>query len=357
MLGYENERSELLNGDHRSICKFNSPQDSNYKAIHRALRRVITLIAERYLKSQVDVQTPQEDLIIIESFLELAYNQEQDLSRLISERIEGTCEWLVENPVYDQWLNSSESSILWLRGPPGAGKTFLAGYAIDGIQQDLGKNACYYFFVQGDAGKDSLSSFLRSMASQLAQLIPEVRAFIIRILQQEPGLASSTDHRALWRKLWLRGILKLEVDRSAEVLWVIDSLDECSMDVELTNFLDRFREFAFIRIFVTARRAHDSYPIASKRVKAIDVQMEDTQIDIASYLNRRLPSSEPLLHNGILAKSNGCFLWATLVVSRLEGVHGLQARLRAIESEPPGMHDFMRGSHFHYPTCNYPEQF
>jgi len=36
-LGYPNERSALLNATHRSICKFESPIDSNYISLRNAL--------------------------------------------------------------------------------------------------------------------------------------------------------------------------------------------------------------------------------------------------------------------------------------------------------------------------------
>jgi WD40 repeat protein len=268
----------------------------------------------------------------------MATNQQDDLFQLTSERIGGTCEWLVENPDFDHWMYSGESTIFWVRGAPAAGKTFLASYAIESLQE-AGKLVCYYFFVKGDKGRASVTSFLQSMASQLATLVPEAEELIAKILWEEPELSSSGDYRGMWRKMWQYGILRLRVDPSVEVFWVIDSLDECRFDLELSKLLVRVRDCPFIKIFVTSRRAYDNYPVGSKNVKSFNIRMEDTQQDIAAYLDQQLPSAEPSVRDGILAKSNGCFLWATLVVRRLENVHGTQARLQAIDSEPPGMQD------------------
>ncbi|KAI5806000.1 hypothetical protein BZA77DRAFT_368834 [Pyronema omphalodes] len=46
--------------------------------------------------------------------------------RINEERLEGTGEWLFDRPEYEEWMSSSESKLLLLRGIPGAGKTYIA---------------------------------------------------------------------------------------------------------------------------------------------------------------------------------------------------------------------------------------
>jgi adenylylsulfate kinase-like enzyme len=38
----------------------------------------------------------------------------------------GTGQWLLSDPVFDKWKKESVSSILWLHGIPGSGKSKLA---------------------------------------------------------------------------------------------------------------------------------------------------------------------------------------------------------------------------------------
>ncbi|KAI5809190.1 hypothetical protein BZA77DRAFT_348058 [Pyronema omphalodes] len=46
--------------------------------------------------------------------------------RINEERLEGTGEWLFDRPEYEDWMSSSSSKLLLLRGIPGAGKTYIA---------------------------------------------------------------------------------------------------------------------------------------------------------------------------------------------------------------------------------------
>jgi hypothetical protein len=41
------------------------------------------------------------------------------------EVLEGTGQWLLSNPVFNRWKKESVSSILWLHGIPGSGKSKL----------------------------------------------------------------------------------------------------------------------------------------------------------------------------------------------------------------------------------------
>ncbi|THX77862.1 hypothetical protein D6D04_06104 [Aureobasidium pullulans] len=177
------------------------------------------------------------------------------------------------------------------------------------------------------------------MASQIASAVPEVAKLVDDMLQDEPELARAVDHSIIWRKLWLDGIDRLKQDTAPKLTWIIDSLDECQADVALSKLLIHLCEKRFARILVTAKADHHTYHIVPRLVNSLDIRIEDTQKDISAYLDQQLDSSETRLRNGILAKSNGCFLWATLVVRRLENVHGLEARVQAIQSEPPGMQD------------------
>ncbi|THZ87325.1 hypothetical protein D6C84_01805 [Aureobasidium pullulans] len=307
VLSYGNERAETLNGDHRSICKFGSAEDSNFKRFHQALRKTLSNIIGQGLQSL------NENINAHRGLPSTVDSQAADLWRLISEKIPGTCKWLDQNANYDRWITTKDDALLWIRGPPAAGKSFLAAHVVDNLRGGP-NNVCYYCFVKGDKSRASVSSFLQSMASQIASAVPEVAKLIDDMLQDEPELARAVDHSIIWRKLWLD-------------------------DVALSKLLIHLCEKRFARILVTAKADHHTYHIVPRLVNSLDIRIEYTQKDISAYLDQQLDSSETRLRNGILAKSNGCFLWATLVVRRLENVHGLEARLQAIQSEPPGMQD------------------
>ncbi|KUI64917.1 Vegetative incompatibility protein HET-E-1 [Cytospora mali] len=339
VLSYQNERSELLNGDHRSICKFDTPEDSNYITIHRALtntiRAITTPMPEVNRESEKESVSSSERRDEVIGLLGSFEVQESDLNRITFETVSGTCEWLTENAEFDDWVFSEGHDMLWLRGPPGAGKSFVAGYAVEQVAA-MGKTVCYYFFNRGDIQKSTISSFLRSMACQMALGVPDIASLIEIVVSKSPGVVDTGDHQAVWRKLWLQGILRAN-GAMQDVVWVVDALDECRADGDLLKMLLRVQDVLHIKILITSRKGHDNYDHPPKAVTRLVVNAQDTQRDIAAYLDDDSPMLETNIREIILEKSNGCFLWATLVLRRLKSVHSQKGRLRAVESEPPGM--------------------
>jgi hypothetical protein len=47
ILGYPGERVDLLNADHRGVCKFESPSDSNYIVVRNAFNTINEAIMKR----------------------------------------------------------------------------------------------------------------------------------------------------------------------------------------------------------------------------------------------------------------------------------------------------------------------
>lgn len=354
-LFYPNERSELLNGDHRSICKFDTPEDSNYIIIYNALASTIETItssktAASSLKN-VESLASSEIGNRVKELLGSFEVQEDDLYRVTTERVNGTCEWLSESVEFDEWVFSEDYKMLWLRGPPAAGKSFLAGYAVEQLV-DSGKKPCYYFFTHGDKSKSSITTFLLSMACQIAVIIPDVATHVEKIALKDPGMIRAGDYRTIWRKLWTQGILRESPEVMENVVWVVDAVDECRNDGELLKLLSQVQAALHIKILVTSRTEIDDYDPPPRNAIHFSLDMEDTQRDIAAYISEHSPSLEHSIREVILNKSNGCFFWAILVLQRLKSVHGLQARLKAVQSEPPGMENLYSRILVHLP---YPE--
>ena len=76
-----------------------------------------------------------------------------DRASLISKkgrRVSGTCEWIRDNAAYKSWLETDQSSLLWIRGGPGKGKTMLSIFLteeFESITQDP-KNALAVYYLQ-----------------------------------------------------------------------------------------------------------------------------------------------------------------------------------------------------------------
>jgi hypothetical protein len=53
-------------------------------------------------------------------------------------RVEGTCEWIKGNAKYHQW-RVAPSSLLWISGSPGKGKTMLSTFVAETLHNEIGQ--------------------------------------------------------------------------------------------------------------------------------------------------------------------------------------------------------------------------
>jgi hypothetical protein len=67
-------------------------------------------------------------------FLTDSCDDRDRLTHVKGSRVEGTCEWIKTNKLYNSWLHS-QSQLLWLSGGPGKGKTMLSIYLAEELAQ------------------------------------------------------------------------------------------------------------------------------------------------------------------------------------------------------------------------------
>lgn len=341
VLNYPHEQSALLYGDHRSICKYSDAADHNFVAVWQALAACVRVPRDQPAERSPSLASQSNTEL--SKFLNIWEPPVDDLYRVKSNRLKGTCTWLSDNLSYQEWLKGSGSEFYWLQGPPGCGKSHASGLVLEELDS-LEKRHCYFFFTYGDGTKSSMQGFLLSMTWQMAILYPELHKRLLKICNKDPGVARSGDHRTLLRKFWEQGILRSDI--AQETYWVIDAFDECRQGQELAKFLFRIQERSagMIRIFITARDACSDYRFPAAKVMGFEIKTEHTRVDIERYLdtdNFDAPGASRAeresLQRLILEKSKGCFLWVILVLDNLRKIVGTQARLRALEDLPAGM--------------------
>lgn len=253
VLGYSNERTAYVNANHRDICKYSSQSDPNYLTVRNALASAIEVfrICDTPLKR--DLGTEQRHLL--HNFLDTSDATEDDFMGVDSQRMRGSCEWLTDRKSFQTWRDSPTTQVYWISAKPATAKTVLSGYIIKYLK-DLGCDCAFYFFDHADKVKATVSTFLRSIACQMAINHEGVRRAVLDICEKDNQLAKA-DYRTIWRKLFLDGILKVKLDRSQ--YWVIDALDECKNDSDLIPLLLKASELSSIRIVITSRNKFESY--------------------------------------------------------------------------------------------------
>jgi hypothetical protein len=100
--------------------------------------------------------------------------------------LEGSYRWVLDNNRFQQWHNSAQSQLLWIKGDPGKGKTMLLCGIIDELQKTLaGTASVSYFFCQAtDARINSATVVLRGLLYLLVREQPALTAHVCKRYDQ-----------------------------------------------------------------------------------------------------------------------------------------------------------------------------
>lgn len=343
-LGYSNERTAYLNADHRHVVKFLNQEDVNYRTVRNALAASIHSFRHEALPidSKKDLAALQDQLNLC---LEISDAPGDESMAVESLRMPGSCEWILRRNVFLEWRNSIQPWIYWVSASPATGKSVLCGFVIKHLK-DADLNCCYYFFTHRDKDKSRITLCLLSLAWQIAVAQRDIMETVIEVCSKDGGISKSTDHRTVWRKLFVERILRLKIQR---VYWVLDALDECKENTELVAYLLKLTEICDVRVFVTHRRRFEAPKnLGASKAKVYDetIGSEETKSDIALYLQgniHNLPQStdeeRKVMVDTILEKSAGCFLWVNLVLQQLTNVQTVSHTQRILEETPSEMDD------------------
>lgn len=150
-----------------------------------------------------------------------------DYHRRIPKPIKSTFRWVLSHPVFISWLKTVESSMIWITGHPGSGKTVMSSF-LTRYLEETAKTAmtdamvCVYFCdenvnKQKDA-KGILLGVIFQIIRQHRSLIKHVRKFFELL-----GIGLVQSLSALWRLF-----LELTRDPKSDIVYVVlDALDEC----------------------------------------------------------------------------------------------------------------------------------
>jgi len=282
----------------------------------------------------------------LEKYLGVSETQEDDLITVEDARMSGTCEWFSAKKSYLKWRDfaSDAPSVLWVNGKPAAGKSVLAGYAIDELQKQKA-DCSYFFFKHGDKSKSRLSVCLRSLAFQMACTNGPVRETLLE-MQKDEIKFDNDNERTIWRKLFVSGIFQTEFPRH---YWVIDALDECvNFTFLFEPMLAKLGESIPLRILITSRdtsalEKHFS-GLGAHRCRSERISAADTLPDLRLLVEAKAQSlvvkddeDRGALVEKILRKSQGSFLWTALVLNELSHSYGEEEINEVLDDVPRDM--------------------
>ncbi|RJE21000.1 WD40 [Aspergillus sclerotialis] len=343
-LGYPEEKQIPMNADHRSICKFTSPTDANYLIIRNALATTADGIRRLVRKSKDKLW--REQINGISQYLKVPEGLENDLITAEDARAPGTCEWLLKKDSYTKWKDYAPGSprVLWLNGTAASGKSVLAGYVVGNLRQ-TDSSCSYFFFKHGEKAKSELSTCLRVLAFQMACSDARIRESLLEM--QKDGITFDyANERVIWRKLFLSGIFSKGL---LNHYWVIDALDECRNPASFFDLmLAKLDESIPLRILIISRETSELrrwfLSLGVGQFQSETISPVDTLPDIELLVKMRANSffvedskHRAALVDKILQRSNGSFLWTTLVLNELSTAYSEDEINQVVEDIPRGM--------------------
>ncbi|KEY74072.1 hypothetical protein S7711_02661 [Stachybotrys chartarum IBT 7711] len=190
---------------------------------------------------------------------------------------EGTGYWLLQDDMFNKWLDFTNTStkMLWLQGIPGAGKTFLAGIAIDKAMTL--HRTVFAFLSHAYAGNTTALSVLHSLIFQLTAKDDDLQEVLCQSscgnLKNNLGVAA--------------GLLQTILSCAGRIYLIVDGLDEME-EIERRRLLSQIADISKAcqetRILISSRAEDDIARILNPVSPAIRVDGRNAG-SIQAYIN------------------------------------------------------------------------
>ncbi|KAI5853280.1 hypothetical protein DFP73DRAFT_535869 [Morchella snyderi] len=259
-------------------------------------------------------------------------------------RQEDTGQWLLRNESFLQWRDLEESSIFWMRGNAGSGKTLLASFIIDEFQAAAGTSnehmMAYFYCDYKEPARSDRESILRAIVKQFCLKGPasdHIPSLVTEMysIREKDGFASG--------KLRVSESTKLIVGLAGkyrDVTIVMDGIDECDRGTRAELFCainEISKADSKVKIILTGRYDNDIENMFSTAHKHYLTAKDNTE-DITKYVETQMgercdptrQSTMQLILNGavppdlkqeiidtLCEKSNGMFMWVHLQILAL----------------------------------------
>lgn len=219
------------------------------------ISRMDTRLADIHDNLHADARTK-----VLKAISSMPYSTHHRVAR--EGRLPNSGQWLLQNEVYREWRGSSSSSVLWLHGIPGCGKTKLTSLVVDDVRP--GGYLAFFYCTRNPAEplRSQCRAVLASIVRQLATAGGSKGVFSSVVEQSQDaidGFADSDDQS--WTIAQCQRVIIDLLKEYPAVTVVIDALDEV-LDEERQDLMNSLAQIiektmehgeTLLKIFISSR--------------------------------------------------------------------------------------------------------
>jgi ankyrin repeat domain-containing protein 50 len=309
-----------------------------------------------------DIRSEEEaNACLTAIFLTDPQDDRDKLIHIKGSRVDGTCEWIKTNELYNAWLNF-HSQLLWLSGGPGKGKTMLSIFLAEELERFVEESQAalfiQYFCDNRDEKRNTAVAILRGLIWQILKHCPKLSNHILPSLNNRDASQLNTSFESLWR------IFETMVSDPilGTVYCVLDGLDECDeMSLEvflkklkaLFSIKSRVAQTCRLKLITVSRELPDFIPEilssfprlrldpdADSEVNSDIHRFIEVKVDELSQYRRYSESLQAHVKEAFLDRAQGTFLWVGIVASELKKYRATETEraLKLFPSELEGLY-------------------
>ncbi|KKP00858.1 hypothetical protein THAR02_07036 [Trichoderma harzianum] len=261
--------------------------------------------------------------------------------------------WVLRNLEYQQWLDSEDSQLLWIKGDPGKGKTMLLCGIINELSSQSsqsGHGVCYFFCQATDQQLNNASAALRGLIFMLAKEQPS----LIPHIRKKYDEAGKKLFEGLNTWIALSDIFTaiLQDPTLESTYLIVDAIDECVSDFEklLDLIVHATGINAGVKWIVSSRnwpKIEERLRLAEQKVKlSLELNAESISSAVNFYIEKKVHQLSDLkgydektyseIRDYLFNNANDTFLWVALVCQNLAKYPRWKV-LRMLNTFPPGL--------------------
>jgi len=156
-----------------------------------------------------------------------------------------------------KWIEDPNGKcIFWLRGMAGTGKSTISRTVAKNLS-DATVPSASFFFKKGEGDRGKADMFFTTILAQLVRQLPALALHVRHAIESDPTIVDKTK-KEQFEKLFLGPLDKCKDAVPAQLVVVVDALDECDRDddaIALIHLLSRAKEAMTVcpQFFITSR--------------------------------------------------------------------------------------------------------